>query len=181
MVLKAVGGNGGRGTDYQTGTLLTINATQTPAPAATLPASLAAIGRLAPESAVQTRDFVLAGGGRNPTINGQSMTSMAAMMDLTNVIKVRLDTTEIWNVINRSDDSHAFHVHDVQFQILDRDGAPPAANENGWKDTVAVSPNETVRLIMHFADYADPTTPYMFHCHLLNHEDEGMMGQFLVV
>ncbi len=55
------------------------------------------------------------------------------------------------------------------------------AYEQGWKDTVIVHPAETVRLIMQFNDYADPHVPYMFHCHILEHEDKGMMGQFVVV
>ena len=53
--------------------------------------------------------------------------------------------------------------------------------EAGWKDTVLVMPRETVRIITHFSDYTDPDNPYMFHCHILEHEDAGMMGQFLVV
>jgi FtsP/CotA-like multicopper oxidase with cupredoxin domain len=182
-VLQGFGGNGGGrgGTNFQTGPLLTINPTQTSGTAAALPVELAIIERLSPDDAAQTREFVLGGDDRDPTINGQSMTSMADMMDMANVIRVALDTIEVWNVVNRSDDTHAFHVHDIQFQILQRDGAPPAASESGRKDTVMVRPRETVRLIMRFADFADATTPYMYHCHLLNHEDNGMMGQFLVV
>ena len=103
------------------------------------------------------------------------------MMNMANVMKVKLGTTEIWNLINRSGDTHAFHVHDIQFQILDRNGATPAANEAGLKDTVMVRPRETVRIIMRFTDFADPNTPYMYHCHLLTHEDNGVMGQFVVV
>jgi len=182
MVLQGFGGNGGRGgTDFQTGVVLTINPLQTPAPLAPLPATLRAIERLSADSAAQTRQFVLGGDDRNPTINGQAMTTMADMMDMSNIIQVKLDTTEIWNVVNRSNDTHAFHIHDVQFQILQRDGAPPAANESGLKDTVVVRPRETLSLIMRFTDFADPMTPYMYHCHLLNHEDNGMMGQFVVV
>jgi len=182
MVLQGFGGNGGRGgTDFQTGPVLTINPLQTPAPPAPLPATLRAIERLSADSAAQTRQFVLGGDDRNPTINGQAMTTMADMMDMSNIIQVKLDTTEIWNVVNRSNDTHAFHIHDVQFQILQRDGAPPAANESGLKDTVVVRPRETLSLIMRFTDFADPMTPYMYHCHLLNHEDNGMMGQFVVV
>src|SRR3954463_13287229 len=97
------------------------------------------------------------GNDRNPTINNQSMTSMADMMNMANVLTVKLGTTEIWNLINRSGDTHAFHVHDIQFQILDRNGATPAANEAGLKDTVMVRPRETVRIIMRFTDFADPT------------------------
>jgi FtsP/CotA-like multicopper oxidase with cupredoxin domain len=184
MVLQSFGGNGGgRGgdNDTPTGPLLTISPTRTSAPLAPLPATLTAIEPLSPGSAARTRDFVLDGGDRNPTINGQAMTSMADLMDMADVIRVELGSVEIWNVINRSNDTHAFHVHDIQFQILQRNGSAPAANEGGLKDTVVVRPDETVRLIMRFTDFADPDTPYMYHCHLLNHEDNGMMGQFVVV
>lgn len=187
--LQNFGGNngGGRGggddgdSDSPAGPLLTINPTNVSGPPTALPPSLGLIDRLSSDSAVQTRQFVLAGGDRNPTINGQSMTSMADLMDMSEVLQVGLGTTEIWNVINRSNDTHVFHVHDIQFQILDRDGSAPEPNESGRKDTVVVSPRETVRLIMRFDDFADPQTPYMYHCHLLNHEDNGMMGQFVVV
>ncbi len=74
-----------------------------------------------------------------------------------------------------------FHIHDIQFLILDRDGAPPSAGESGWKDTVFVDAGETVRVITEFSTYADPEIPYMYHCHILEHEDGGMMGQFIVV
>jgi len=48
------------------------------------------------------------------------------------------------------------------------------------KDTVVVAPNERVRLLLNFTDYSDPDSPYMYHCHILEHEDAGMMGQFVV-
>jgi FtsP/CotA-like multicopper oxidase with cupredoxin domain len=184
MVLQSFGRNGGRRggeNDTPTGPLLTISPTQTSAPSAPLPATLTTIEPVSPRSAAQMRDFVLDGGDRNPTINGQAMTSMSDLMDMANVVRVKLGTVEIWNLINRSNDTHAFHVHDIQFQILQRNGSAPAANEGGLKDTVVVRPDETVRLIMRFTDFADPNTPYMYHCHLLNHEDNGMMGQFVVV
>ena len=65
--------------------------------------------------------------------------------------------------------------------ILDRNGKLPSLHERGWKDTVLVEDDETVRIMMEFKDYADPHSPYMFHCHILEHEDHGMMGQFVVV
>jgi FtsP/CotA-like multicopper oxidase with cupredoxin domain len=74
-----------------------------------------------------------------------------------------------------------FHVHDIQFQILALSRGALAANELGLKDTIVVRPGETARIIMQFTDFADAMTPYMYHCHILDHEDEGMMGQFLVV
>jgi suppressor of ftsI len=94
---------------------------------------------------------------------------------------VELGATEIWTVRNGMAFAHNFHVHDVQFQILDIAGAAPPPELAGWKDTVYLRPNEDYRLIMRFTDYADAGTPYMYHCHLLRHEDEGMMGQFVVV
>ena len=94
---------------------------------------------------------------------------------------VLVDSMEIWTITNRSGTGHPFHVHDVQFQILDRDGVPPEPHERGRKDTFFVEDDETVRIMMEFKDYADPHTPYMFHCHILEHEDHGMMGQFVVV
>jgi len=108
-------------------------------------------------------------------INGQSM-------DMNRIDQtIKLNDTEIWEVINDSDFPHPFHVHDIQFLILTRDGSQPPENERGWKDTVLVMPRERVRIIAHFSDYTDPDKPYMFHCHILEHEDAGMMGQFVVV
>lgn len=89
--------------------------------------------------------------------------------------------TEIWEVRNESISYHPFHVHGVQFQILERNRREPPLSEQAWKDTVNIAPAETVRLIMKFDRYADPSTPYMFHCHILEHEDMGMMGQFVVI
>jgi bilirubin oxidase len=87
---------------------------------------------------------------------------------------------EIWEIINLSGTYHPFHIHGVQFQILDRWGRPPADYERGWKDTVLVSNAEIVHVIMRFPEFSDPHTPYMYHCHILEHEDMGMMGQFIV-
>lgn len=100
---------------------------------------------------------------------------------------VKKGDTEIWEIINTSWMSHPFHVHDVQFQILDRYNtqtgvrSEPFENERGWKDTVYVEPWERVRIIMEFKEYADPNVPYMVHCHILEHEDDGMMQQFVVL
>ena len=76
---------------------------------------------------------------------------------------------------------HPFHIHGVQFLVLDRNSVEPPLYEQGWKDTVMVLPGETMRVILQFKDYADPHLPYMFHCHILEHEDMGMIGQFVVV
>jgi bilirubin oxidase len=136
-----------------------------------LPATLNAITRLDPATATQTRLFSLDA----QTINNKGMDH--ARVDGV----VRKGDVEIWEVRNESPFYHPFHVHAVQFLILARDGKAPPAYEAGWKDTVIVNPTETVRLIMQFNDYADSSLPYMFHCHILEHEDMGMMGQFVVV
>ncbi|WP_173924213.1 multicopper oxidase family protein [Agromyces sp. Marseille-P2726] len=94
---------------------------------------------------------------------------------------VTVDTTERWVVENTSQMPHSFHVHDVQFRIASIDGTPPPPELAGWKDTIFAAPETEFELILRFEDYADPDTPYMYHCHLLWHEDQGMMGQFAVV
>lgn len=141
----------------------------------TLPTTLAVVGRLREPDAKQTRQFRL----DVSAINNKTM-------DETRVDGVvKKGDVEIWEVRNESPFYHGFHVHGVQFQVLDRQlygrrsVAPPY--EQGWKDTVIVNPAETVRLILQFTDYSDPHHPYMFHCHILEHEDMGMMGQFVVV
>jgi FtsP/CotA-like multicopper oxidase with cupredoxin domain len=96
-------------------------------------------------------------------------------------VQVPLGSIEIWEIENASPLAHPFHIHDVQFRVLDREGEPPLAHERGLKDTVLVDPGSAVRVIAEFADFADPKHPYMYHCHVLEHEDAGMMGQFVVV
>ena len=94
---------------------------------------------------------------------------------------IPLNQTEIWTLMDSTMVAHPFHVHDAQFFVLDRDGNLPPPEERGWKDVVLVQPNETVRIIMKFTDFTDSVIPYMFHCHILMHEDDGMMGQFVIM
>lgn len=93
---------------------------------------------------------------------------------------IPLNNTEIWTLVNQSPIAHPFHIHDVQFYILDRNGVPPGPSEQGRKDVVLVKTMETVRFIAKFEDFSNDTIPYMYHCHMTPHEDGGMMGQFLV-
>ena len=141
------------------------------AESAPLPGELVDIPRLDVGDAAQHRQFEM----RSFEINGQSM-------DMNRVdFAATVDTTEVWALRNVHGDPHNFHVHDVQFQVLDVDGAPPPPHLRGWKDTVYLPPDVEVRVIMQFSTYTDATVPYMYHCHLLWHEDEGMMGQFVVL
>ena len=93
---------------------------------------------------------------------------------------IPLNNTEIWELRNQTLIAHPFHIHDVQFYLLDRNGRQVPSNERGRKDVVLVEPMETVRFITKFEDFSNATIPYMYHCHLLTHEDDGMMGQFIV-
>jgi FtsP/CotA-like multicopper oxidase with cupredoxin domain/arylsulfatase A-like enzyme len=97
-----------------------------------------------------------------------------------NEYNIPLNNTEIWELKSTSVFAHPFHIHDVEFYILTRNGVAPPAAEQGWKDVVLVKANETVRFIAKFDDYADNIHPFMYHCHIALHEDEGMMGQFIV-
>jgi len=94
---------------------------------------------------------------------------------------IPIDNTEIWELTNNTMVAHPFHIHDVQFYVIDRDGNLPPVHERGRKDVVLVLPQETVRFITKFESFTDTMVPYPFHCHILMHEDDGMMGQFLVV
>ena len=73
---------------------------------------------------------------------------------------------------------HPFHVHGCAFQVLSENGRPPAPQNRGWKDTVLV--NGEAEILVRFPHKASEDLPYMFHCHILEHEDNGMMGQFAV-
>ncbi|MDY0407176.1 multicopper oxidase domain-containing protein [Virgibacillus sp. 179-BFC.A HS] len=142
----------------------------------TIPTKLTTIDKINPDDAVKTRKFVFQGMGPMVNINGKQFD-----MDRIDE-KLRMNDTEIWEISNESGMGmmdgtvHPFHAHGVQFQILDRDGNPPPANETGWKDTVLVNPDEKVRVIATFKH----SGVFMYHCHILEHEDAGMMGQFKV-
>lgn len=157
--------------------IMELRAADTLAPSPQVPASLAdaADQPTSDESAaVRTRTFELSG----TTINGKPM-SMSRVDEV-----IQAGDTEIWEVTGIDDAPHNFHIHDVRFTVLDVGGEEPPLELRGPQDTVYVKPGRTTRLLVTFdaAEGAtDPTMPYMFHCHLLRHEDEGMMGQFVVV
>ena len=151
-------------------------------PVTTVPATLVKVTPIPEEEAVVTRELTFSPqtGGVNQ-LNGKFLINEASFdMDVINYT-LRLNNVEIWTLKNNSAIAHPFHIHDVQFYILDRNGNKPSASEQGRKDDVLVKPQETVRFITVFEDFADDTVPYMYHCHMLTHEDGGMMGQFKVV
>ena len=89
---------------------------------------------------------------------------------------VRLGETEVWEVSGEVM-AHPFHIHGVQFQVLSRAGAPAALQDQGLRDTILVE--EPVELLVQFTQPSE-RAPFMYHCHILEHEDNGMMGQFSV-
>jgi len=151
-----------------------------------LPGQLATIPDWSETQVVKTRRFQLdmamgmgmISGGNNGS--GFKINNREFDMERIDEI-VGLDDIEIWEFTNNSPMPHPIHIHDIQFRILSRNGGPPEANEYGLKDTVLVNSDETVRVITRFENYADETSPYMYHCHILEQEDQGMMGQFVVV
>ncbi|HLR68536.1 MAG TPA: multicopper oxidase domain-containing protein [Virgibacillus sp.] len=88
--------------------------------------------------------------------------------------------TEVWEIYNKPDMMggmiHPFHIHGAQFKIVSRDGEAPPENERGWKDSISIKPDERVKIAIQFKHKG----VYMFHCHILEHEDNGMMGQVKV-
>jgi len=128
--------------------------------------------------AVRTRSFSLSASGPGDfRINGLSMN-----MNVINE-RVPVNEVEIWEVTNTMGMNHNFHIHASHFLVAERNGSASnvLANEKGYKDVVFIPANESVKLIVKMTDYTDNTTPYMYHCHFLEHEDAGMMGQFTVV
>jgi spore coat protein A len=145
-----------------------------------LPTMLRPIEQLAMSDAVQTRSFTLSGGMMGMpgmmaglwTINGNPFDPDRVDAD------PKLGTVEIWEFRNMSMMDHPVHIHQTMFQILEINGIPPPATHAGWKDTVNVPAMGSARVIMEFPDYAGR---YVFHCHVLEHEDHAMMARFDVI
>jgi blue copper oxidase len=182
----------GRAGNDERFTVLTLQAGKLETSKTQLPGRLIEVPSWDATKAQRTRRFVLGmgmmggmgmGGGMGRMGGGMmGMTINGRSMDMERIDeRVPLGATEIWSISNATPLSHPFHIHDIQFRVLDRDGVPALPHERGLKDTVMVDPGETVRVITRFEDFADPNHPYMYHCHILEHEDAGMMGQFVVV
>jgi suppressor of ftsI len=150
--------------------LLKIVAAQRLGGSAAVPEALGGSVAVPPPAGARVRRFSLSGS----EINDKDM-------DMNRVDEVvPAGAHEIWEITNTTY-AHNFHIHEVAFRVLDVDGRPPAPYQAGPKDTVFIPKKATVRLSVQFGHYTDPTSPYMYHCHILRHEDKGMMGQFVVV
>lgn len=160
-----------------------------------IPASLRRIDRIPESAAVRTRTL---------TLNEYMHPKTRVMMMLLDAKywhdpvseNPRLDSVEIWNLVNTTQDLHPIHLHLVRFQLLDRrafdvddflnnnrfryldEAAPPEAGEEGWKDTIQAHPETVTRIIIPFRGYAGR---YVWHCHLLEHAANQMMRPFVVI
>jgi spore coat protein A len=170
-------------------------AAKTGAVSTPLPATLRPPTRLDPATAVKTRRLTL------DELMNDVQESMGMLLNKTPwhmpiTEKPVLGTTEIWELVNLTDDSHPIHLHLVRFQILDRRRfdtfdfqasgnfrftgpiQPPEAHESGWKDTVRADPGMVTRILVPFEGYAGR---YVWHCHILEHEDNEMMRPYEVL
>ncbi|MGC2817415.1 MAG: multicopper oxidase [Candidatus Acidiferrum sp.] len=160
-----------------------------------LPAKLRTIEKLPETSAIKTRMLSL------DEVDDLVQNPVKMQLDKSNwhdpvTEKPALDSTEIWSFINPTDDSHPIHLHLVRLQILDRrkfetfgytsreelrftgPPVPPDPSEAGWKDTVRAEPGMVTRIIARFEGYPGR---YVWHCHILEHEDNEMMRPYEVV
>jgi bilirubin oxidase len=151
-------------------------------PVTTIPSSLAQNNPWLEGNSNASRTQTFSPQTMEPTaINGPFLINNALFdMDIINYT-IPLNNTEIWTLQNNTPIAHPFHIHNVPFYILDINGAPPPPELSGRKDVVLVPGGQgKVRFITKFEDFANPDVPYMYHCHMLTHEDGGMMGQFIV-
>lgn len=161
-------------------TLLQVDfgvASNKPLPA--LPATLRSMANLGPANArkrvVFSEKMSMAGGVHSMRflVNGKQFDM--DRIDLTS----RVGEVELWEIANESDMDHPFHIHGTQFEVIESalDGKITPAPYRAWRDTVNLKSGETVRLkmVQHFKG------PRMYHCHILEHENAGMMGQLMVI
>lgn len=172
--------NGGSAQGKQGFKIMKFKVTQISSDIFILPASLSSVSYISPSSSLRARNFVI---NAMQMTNGMNMTGIHRINDKTydkNRIdeNVAVNTTEIWVFDNSlGDEPHPIHLHGVHFQVLERSGGRGqlTASESGWKDTVLVMPRETIKIIVPFATL---TGVFVFHCHNLEHEDDGMMLQY---
>ena len=160
-----------------------------------LPSTLRPVAKMPESAAVKTRMLTLV------EVDDLAQRPVAMLLNNTHwnmpvTENPVLDSTEIWNLINTTDDSHPIHLHLVRFQILDRrsfdvaaywttgklnyfgPAIPPDPSEAGWKDTVRADPAMVTRIIIRFEGF---TGRYVWHCHILEHEDNEMMRPYDVI
>ncbi len=150
-------------------------------PIMTIPETLIPFQGIDVNTATGNQDIRVMGGAPNSPMpfhfNG-------GIFNITRVDKtIPMNSVQKWTITNSNVFGHTFHIHDVQFNLIARNGNASAVGQHelGWKDVLYLPRNESATFIARFDDYADPLHPFMYHCHFSNHEDDGMMQQFVVV
>ncbi|RKE65773.1 blue copper oxidase [Pseudorhodoplanes sinuspersici] len=172
-----------------------------PAKVTRLPRTLTTLASPDIPSVVQWRTFVLnpmqgmntaamggmsASGGATDQSGDHDHAAAAQMMSINGRpfsmgrvdVTTKLGTSEIWEIVSAAM-AHPFHMHGASFRILSNNGRKPRAEQSGWKDVILVE--DQAEILVRFDSPAPPKMPFMYHCHILEHEDHGMMGQFAVV
>ncbi len=145
-----------------------------------LPDELATIDRISESEITVDRSFEM-GDARNFWEFDASWAINGEQFDMNRIDEsVQLGDTERWT-LSSDDGEHVFHPHQTQFLILSINGEPPLPEESGWEDSVWVNDEREVVIAARFNTYATEDVPYIYHCHILDHEDLGMMGQFKIV
>jgi FtsP/CotA-like multicopper oxidase with cupredoxin domain len=149
-----------------------------------MPTRLVELSPASRVSAVRRRQFIVNSGiCMNRTQAGEH----ADMVALTGIngktfdmeridVETSLETNEVWEVVSVGM-AHPFHIHGALFRILSIAGGPPPPHLAGWKDAVLVE--DKVELLVAFNRPATRDHPFMYHCHILEHEEAGLMGQYI--
>jgi spore coat protein A len=160
-----------------------------------VPSSLGKVEKTPETLAIKTRRIPLV---EIKSPNGDSMTMLLGgrHWDMPVTENPVIDTVEIWEFLNTTEDSHPIHLHLVRFQILDRRSfdeplffrtrqirytgpvVPPDPYEVGWKDTIRAHSKMITRIIVRFEGYVGR---YVWHCHVLEHEDNEMMRPYEIL
>ena len=165
---------------------------QTSNPITKIPTTLTTVTTIDPATATVTRSLTFTAAGNNCPPNAFGcgwINSKFYNYDRIDY-RVKQGTTEIWELKNNSSIGHPFHIHDVSFNIINSSygggswggssSTSLPATMAGWKDVVYVPAWQTMKFVAKFEDNCDSIHPFMYHCHILYHEDAGMMGQFTV-
>ena len=148
---------------------------------AAIPETLIPFTPIDPTTSTGNQDIRIMGGAPNSPM---PFHFSGGIFNINRVDKsIPMNSAQTWTITNSNVFGHTFHIHDVQFNIIARNGNASSVgqHEKGWKDVLYLPRNESATFIARFDDYADPLHPFMYHCHFSNHEDDGMMQQFVVI
>ena len=179
-IIVAVGVGSVALVDSELGRVLELRPDGLTVGAGALPEKLATIDRISESEIAVDRSFRM-GDARNFWEFSPSWAINGVQFDMNRIdATVRFGDTERWT-LSSDDGEHVFHPHQTMFQILAINGEPLPPEESGWEDSVWVNSEREVVIAVRFDTYTAEDIPYMFHCHILDHEDLGMMGQYLIV